>query len=931
MALSINQHLLKGCHRALSSCKVFRCEPSKQLCTKGFHSTTSVKLDSDTSDTGGGGFGPPFGLEFGDDYLSTNYGSLSDLVTISSSPPKNTRVVVCGGGMVGSALLYHLAKLGWANDVVLIDKDNLGSETSWRGSGFLGGVKLSKVEMQTQRSTQDLVQELTRQGHDTGWQQTGSLHLARCRPRLTHFRKMSAIAQARGTECHMLSPREVEDLCPILSTDDLVGAMWVPDDGVCHPYRLTRTLMQIANKMGAQVVEHCEVNKVVVKENKVVGVETNKGIIECEIFINAAGTWARHIGLLSEPIVRVPIHPAHHYCLETFPLETIDLAMPAIRDPDGNIYLREYCGGLMAGTFDRVSVPAHVPGVTDTQSSDDRVSGPDWDHFQPALSQILHRVPCMSKAVLRKLDSSPCGYSPDGKWITGMSAEVENYYVAAGLKNGGSNAALGLAEVLAVWVTEGAPPVDTYELEVSRFLPAHNNYKFLSDRVTEVPGTHYSIQYPFPDFQSARCLRMSPIFPRMKQQGAVFGQVMGYERPSYFKDVDTSDESHEAPFTPTLNNSFSMPPWFDYTEREYKACRETCGLLDYSSFTKFDIYSQDESVVPWLQYLCSNDVNIPVGGIIHTGLQNAWGGYENDCSLARTAPNHYMMIAPTIQQTRCNAWLRRHLPKDGSIISNDVTSMFTAICIMGPKSKAVLSAVTDFDLSTKSFPFFSYRDIDVGFANGIRAMNLTHTGELGWVLYIPNEFALHVYESLRQAGVPHGLRPAGYYAMRSLRVERFYAFWGQDLDSNTTPLECGRTFRVKLDKPIDFIGREALLRQQEEGARRLYVQLLLDDHDHRVDAWPWGGEPIYRDGQFVGVTTTTGYGYSLKNLVCLGFIRNYNSRGEMIAVTPEYVLDGVYEVDIAGIRYPASVSLRSPTLPATEAASADERYLATQF
>lgn len=830
--------------------------------------------------------------------------------------------------MVGSALLYQLAKLGWANDIVLLDKGRLGTEWSWRGSGFLGGVKMSKVEMAVQHRTLTQVQELTAKGHDTGWRQTGSLHLARCRPRLMHFRKMKAIAEARGTECHMLTREEIEDRYPLLHAEDLVGAMWVPHDGVCHPYKLTRTLMQLANSKGARVIEDCSVTKVVVRDDRVVGVETNKGIIECDVFVNTAGTWARKVGLLSEPKVRVPIHPADHYCLETFPMEDVDLSIPAIRDPDGHIYLREYCGGVMAGTFEHRSIPSLVPGVPGTES----VS--DWDHFQPALSQVLQRMPCLSRAVLRRLHCSPSGYSPDGKWIMGMSPEVENYYVGAGLKNGGSNAALGLAELMALWLVHGIPPYDACELEVARFLPAHNNTKFLRDRVTEVPGLHYEIAHPFPDFETARCLRMSPIFPRMKEHGAVFGQAMGYERPCYFlerQEMADNDEGEEAPFLLSRNDTFNLPEWFHHTEREYRACRETCGLLDYSSFSKFDIYSQDESVVSWLQYLCSNDVDIPVGSIIHTGIQNTWGGYENDCSLARTAPNHYMMIAPTLQQTRCNAWLRRHLPKDGSIIANDVTSMYTAICIMGPKSKQVLSAVTDFDLSPKGFPFFSYREIDTGFANGIRAMNLTHTGELGWVLYIPNEFALHVYESLLQAGVPHGLRHAGYYAMRALRIERFYAFWGQDIDSTTTPLECGRAFRVKLDKPIDFIGREALLRQREEGAMRLYAHLTLEDHDHLVDAWPWGGEPIYRNGRFAGVTTTTGYGYSLRNLVCLGFVRHYDSNDNMVPVTPEYVLDGVYEVDIAGIRYPASVSLRSPILPVKEVQqSATERYLATQ-
>ncbi|MCL4123272.1 UNVERIFIED_CONTAM: hypothetical protein GTU68_015012 [Idotea baltica] len=499
------------------------------------------------------------------------------------------------------------------------------------------------------------------------------------------------------------------------------------------------------------------------------------------------------------------------------------------------------------------------------------------------------------------------------------------------MKSGGSNAATGIGEMLAEWLVHDHPPMDAYNLDILRFLPAHNNRKFLRDRVIEVPGIHYGLEFPFADFETGRCLRMSPIFPKLKAAGGAFGQVMAYERPSYFVTDDEYDGSGEAPFRMASTTTWTKPPWFDYTRREYQACRETCGLLDYSSFVKFDIWSRGGEVVDALQYLCSNDVDIPVGGICHTGMQNKHGGYENDCSLARISPNHYMMIAPTIQQTRCLTWLNRNLPSDGSVVVSDVTSKYTAICLMGPKARDILSEVTDCNLSPKAFPFFSFKEIDVGLANGIRAMNLTHTGELGWVLYIPNEYALHVYDNLISAGQGHGLMHAGYYAMRSLRVEKFYAFWGQDLDSTTTPLECGRVFRTKLDKKIDFLGREALERKRIEGAKRLYVHLTLDDHDAEVDPWPWGGEPIYRDGKFVGVTTTTGYGFTLQKIVCLGFIRNVNSSGVHETVTSEYVMDGEYEVDIAGIKFSAVANLRSPTLPSKFTEHQKDRYMATRM
>lgn len=445
----------------------------------------------------------------------------------------------------------------------------------------------------------------------------------------------------------------------------------------------------------------------------------------------------------------------------------------------------------------------------------------DWDHFHVLLEQLLKRVPSLKDALLEQLCNGPEAFSPDCKWILGESPEVKgflifstfrsskiiyrlfdvqigNYLVAAGMKTVGLSAAGGVGRAIANFITQGFSPLDLHELDISRFLGLHNNRKFLRDRVREVPGMHYGLPYPFHEFQTGRNLRMSPIFPALKEQGAVFGQTMGYERPNYFDKQNLSADDVTT-FRISDTRTFAKPPWFDQVAVEYDSCRSNVGIADYSSFTKIDIWSKGREVVDCLQRLCSNDVDVPVGSIIHTGMQNRHGGYENDCSVARIADNHYMMIAPTIQQTRCKAWITRHLPAGGRVNLSDVTSMYTAICILGPFSRRLLSELTDSDLSPKAFPFFTFKELDVGLANGIRAMNLTHTGELGYVLYIPNEFALHVYTRLWDVGQQFGIMHAGHYATRTLRIEKFYAYWGQDLNTFTTPLECGRSWRVKFD------------------------------------------------------------------------------------------------------------------------------------
>ncbi|CAL4065180.1 unnamed protein product, partial [Meganyctiphanes norvegica] len=355
------------------------------------------------------------------------------------------------------------------------------------------------------------------------------------------------------------------------------------------------------------------------------------------------------------------------------------------------------------------------------------------------------------------------------------------------------------------------------------------------------------------------------------------------------------------------------------------------AVKEHIFFFKSTIWPLTKKITSQTSTICNTNNVQCIGRTIQIMLSKFLGDHQSYCAVYTLQMLSFMMIAPSIQQQKCNAWLRKHLPSDGSVVISDVTSMYTAICLMGPKARNVLSELTDIDLSTKAFPFFSFKELDVGLANGIRAMNLTHTGELGWVLYIPNEYALHVYNNLVSAGYKWGMTHAGYYAMRALRIEKFYAFWGQDLDSSTTPLECGRGFRVKFNKDIDFIGRSALEEQKASGVRRLYVHLLLDDHNPEVDCWAWGGEPIYRNDKFVGRVTTTAFGYTLNNLVCLGFVLNFDSAGNKDLVSPEYIMEGDYEVDIAGIRYSASISLRSPSLPTKFPEPQMGRYQATQI
>ncbi|KAL0271652.1 UNVERIFIED_CONTAM: hypothetical protein PYX00_008677 [Menopon gallinae] len=832
---------------------------------------------------------------------------------------------------MGSSVAYHLAEMGWGPDTIVLEKGRAGDGTQWLSSGLIGSFKPKLAQVNLTKTTIQLYKDMEAKGLKTGWKECGSLCIARTKDRMTVFKRMKAKSVSWNIDCELVTPEEAQKLCPLIRIDDLEGGLFIPGDGVVNSSLVCQSLLEGSKQGGVEVFEGTAVTKVLCEGDKVVGVETPFGRIDCEYFVNCGGFWARSIGKLSNPPVKVPLHASEHYYLHTKEIPGLDPMTPAVRDLDGHIYFRENNGRLICGGFEPEAKPAFDDEVLPDTSSL-RTLPEDWDHFHLLLEQMLHRLPTLADAVLEKLCNAPESFSPDCKWIVGEAPEVRNYFVASGMKTVGVSAAGGVGKATADWIVNGFSSHDMYELDISRFLGLHNNRRFLRDRVRETPGMHHGLIYPFHEYKTGRNLRMSPIYPKLREAGAVFGQVMGYERPTHF-DPDAYQErlpDGSRPYRIAETNTFGKPPWFDFVADEYSACREAVGLSDYSSFTKIELWSKGNEVVDALQFLCSNDVDVPVGSIIHTGMQNSRGGYENDCSLIRMANNHYFMIAPTIQQTRCKVWINKFLPKDGSVHMSDVTSMYTAICIMGPFTRSLLSELTDTDLSPQSFPFFTFKEIDVGSAHGIRALNITHTAELGYVLYIPNEFALHVYQHLIDSGQKYGIQHAGYYAMRSLRVEKFFAFWGQDLDTTTTPLECGRTWRVKFDKGVDFIGRDALLKQREEGVKRMYVQLILTDHDHERDLWSWGGEPIYRDGKYVGATTTTGYGYTFKKQICLGFVKNVDENGIPQRVTNEWVLNGNYEVDIAGVRYTAKVNIHSPNLPMKYPDKEREAYRATR-
>ncbi|XP_077999633.1 pyruvate dehydrogenase phosphatase regulatory subunit, mitochondrial-like [Glandiceps talaboti] len=825
--------------------------------------------------------------------------------------PKSARVVICGGGISGCSVAYHLSKLGWT-DVVLLEKGSLTCGTTWHAAGVLGKYRASTLETECAKISFDLYASLEEEtGFATGFRECGNIMVAKTKDRMISYKKILANSRLAGIECELLTPEECEKYHPLLYTGDIEGGLYQPNDACVNPSDVCQALARAATKAGVKIFEKVEVQKILTGSGKIYGVQTNQGYIKCEYLVNCGGMWARDIGFLSRPTVNVPLQACEHYYLITKPLEDIDTAsLPTFRDHDSHLYGREWSGGLLIGCFEPEAKPAFLKGIPDYFEF--QMLPEDWDHFQPMLENMLARVPRLGQAEVRQLFVGPESFTPDTKLIFGEVPEIGNYFIAAGFNSSGIILGGGTGQILADWMVNGKPRLDTSVGDIKRFCDTHNNKAFLQDRVKEVVGLHYALRHPTAEFTTARNVLCSPLHPRLEAAGAVFGEKAGWERPLYVKEPESDDFLDDD--KQGINGLFGKPCWFDILKREHKACREDVGLLDMTSFAKFELQSPGSEATNLLQYLCCGDINMPIGNIVHTAMLNSRGGFENDCSVFRMAHNHYFIISPSFKRTTCYSWLKKHMSNDSNIVLRDVTNIYTALNVMGPKSKELLQEFTSTPLDSSEFKPFTGKTIDIGYASGVRALAMTHCGEKGWMLYIPNEMALPVYDSIMQRQQSYGIQNVGYYVYQNLRIEKFLTFVHQDFNSMNTPYETGRTFQVRLDKDSDFMGRKALAAQKESGVKKRLAMFFLDDHDIENELWPWGKEPIYRNGQFTGMTTSVGYGFSLNKVICIGWITNVNpSTGQELVVTNDHIVSGHYEVEIFGKRYAATARFYPPT------------------
>jgi 4-methylaminobutanoate oxidase (formaldehyde-forming) len=754
----------------------------------------------------------------------------------------SAQVVIIGGGIVGCSTAYHLTKMGW-KDVVLIDKGELTSGSTWHAAGLVGQLRSERNITRMLQYSVSLYEQLEAEtGFATGWKKSGCLHLASTKERMFELKKGATTARSFGLEMNIITPQEAYDLCPIISLDGIIGAAYMPTDGEADPSGITQALAQGARSRGAKIYRNNLVTGFEFDQNRVTTVKTKDGDIKCEYLVNCTGMWGYQVGEMLG--INTPVVPFMHQYAITNPIKDLPPNLPTIRDKDNLLYYKEEVGGLVMGGYER------------NGNFNSNLLDSDFDHFLQLGEPATRRTPCLEAAGIRKLINGPEGFTPDGDAIMGPAPEMDNVFVAVGFNAFGIAAGGGAGRMMAEWIIEGEPSLDIWPLDIRRFGPYHRSRAYNVERTKEIYGKHYTIHWPHEEHDSARGIRRSPLYFPLKGKGAVYGAKYGWERANWFAPEGVAPEDER---------TFEIPNWFEHVAAEHKNARENVVLIDQSSFCKFAV--EGPGALAFLNRLSANQIDKPVGKVIYTQMCNARGTIECDLTIARLAADRFMLVVGTAFGQRAAWWLNHHLPTDGSVAIKDVTSAYGVINVIGPQSRKLLQKLTNADVSNQGFAFGTCENFTVGHAPVI-SFRVTYVGELGYELYIPTEFAAHVYESLWEAGRDLGIKNAGYRTIGSLHLEKGYADWGSELTPEYTPFDAGLGFCVALDKD-DFIGKEELAKNKAEGPKWKLCSFTIDSGEPLMLQ---GSAPVIHQGEMLGVTTSSGYGHTVRKNICYSYI-----------------------------------------------------------
>ena len=808
---------------------------------------------------------------------------------MSKSLPARADVVIIGGGIVGCSIAYHLTKEG-ITDVVLLERKQLTSGTTWHAAGLVGQLRATRNLTELAKYTTTLFEGLEKEtGQATGFKQNGSISVALTDGRLEELVRGASMAKNFGLDVQVISAGEIHERLPHYNMANVKGGVFLPKDGQVNPIDVTQALAQGARSRGAKVLENVKVTKVLVKNGAAYGVETAEGTILADKVVVASGMWSRELGRSMG--VNIPLHACEHFYIVSEPIAELPRNMPVVRVPDECTYYKEDAGKLMVGAFEPKAKPWGGGGIDEEHAF---VTLPeDMDHFEPILANAINRVPLLETAGIQLFFNGPESFTPDNRYFLGEAPEVKNVYVATGFNSIGIQSSGGAGLVLSKWIKNGHPPMDVSGIDVRRIHPFQSVKSYVRERVTESLGLLYAMHWPYRQAETARGVRRSPLYNYVKDLGAVFGEVNGWERPNWYARGGVK---------PEYEYSYGRQNWFPCADHEAKQLMTNCAFFDQSSFAKYSVEGRD--AVKVLNRVSAANVDVEPGRVVYTQWLNERGGIEADLTVTRLEENRFLVVTGAAPQTRDMAWLKRHTPADAHCVATDITSGLPMIAVMGPKSRALLEKLSGADLSNAAFPFGTSQEIEIGYAR-VRASRITYVGELGWELYIPTEFTAHVFETLWEAGKEFGLTPAGMHTMNNCRTEKAYRHWGHDIADEDTPVEAGLGFAVAWDKPGGFIGREALLKQKANPVQpKRFVCIALEDNSETAPMI-YHEEPIYRNGVIVGSTTSGAWGHRVNLSLGLGYV--HNTEG----VTKDWIESGTWEVELAWKRYAAKVQFQS--------------------
>ena len=704
--------------------------------------------------------------------------------------PTHAEIIIIGGGIAGCSTAYHLARAG-KKDVLLLEQGTLTCGTTWHAAGLVGQMRPNRNMTRMSKYGIELYATLEAEtGLATGWKQCGSVNVAKTSDRMKVYRKQAAMAQSFGVDVDIISPTRAGELCPILRTDDLEGALWIPGDGRANPADLCMSLAKGARNGGVKIIEHIEVTGILSEHGTVTAVRTNAGDVRCEVIVNCAGQWARQLGRLAG--VNVPLYSAEHFYIVTDTIKGVTPMMPVMRDPDGFIYYKEEVGGLVMGGFEPEAKPWKMDPIPSTFQF--QLLDEDWQQFEVLMNNAIHRTPCLETAPIKMLLNGPESFTPDGNFILGHAPEMRNFYVCAGFNSAGIANSGGAGRLIAEWIVEGSAQSDLWDVDIRRFGGFTANRRALATRTGETLGLHYAMRWPRQELETVRPLRTSPLYDMLAAKGAVFGSKNGWERANYFRP-------HGAP---PAAYGLGRPEWLDWMIEEQRATRETVALYDQTSFSKLLLQGRDALAV--LQRLCAKDIDVAIDAMVYTAMLNTRGGFESDLTVIRLAESRFMIVTGSAQTVRDMDWIGRHISDGEFATLTDVSAQYSVLSLMGPLATEVLGRVSADDVSAGSLKFSTTREIDVGFAR-VRAARMSYVGGPGFELYVPIEMARHVYLTLMEAGRDLGIKDAGYYALDALRIEAGRRAWSAELGPDENPFEAGLGYAIHLDKPLRLLAK----------------------------------------------------------------------------------------------------------------------------